>query len=46
VDLLAEIGAAMIGVEAGVALILERDRTLELARAQDVTIYGYAEANG
>jgi DUF1009 family protein len=46
VDLLAEIGAAMIGVEAGVALILERDRTLELARAKDVTIYGYAEANG
>ena len=36
----------MIGVEAGVALILERDRTLELARAKDVTIYGYAEANG
>ncbi|WP_425150771.1 LpxI family protein [Candidatus Binatus sp.] len=45
VDLLAEIGAAMIGVEAGVALILERDRTLELARAKDVTIYGYAETN-
>ena len=43
VELLAEIGAAMIGVEAGVALILERDRTLELARAKNVTIYGYAE---
>jgi DUF1009 family protein len=46
VDLLAEIGAAMIGVEAGVALILERDRTLELARAKDLTIYGYAETIG
>jgi hypothetical protein len=43
VELLAEIRAAMIGVEAGVALILERDRTLELARANNVTIYGYAE---
>ncbi len=43
VELLAEIGATMIGVEAGVALILERDRTLELARAKNVTIYGYAE---
>jgi DUF1009 family protein len=44
VDLLAEIGATMIGVEAGVALILERERTLELARAKNVTIFGYAEA--
>ncbi|WP_422292740.1 LpxI family protein [Candidatus Binatus sp.] len=46
VELLAEIGAAMIGVEAGVALILERDRTLELARSKNVTIYGYAETDG
>jgi DUF1009 family protein len=46
VELLAEIGAAMIGVEAGIALILERDRTLELARAKNVTIFGYAEPNG
>ena len=46
VELLAEIGAAMIGLEAGVALMLERDRTLELARAKNVTIYGYAETNG
>ena len=43
VELLAEIGAAMLGVEAGIALILERDRTLELARAKNLTIYGYAE---
>jgi len=46
VELLAELNAAMIGVEAGVALMLEPDRTLELARAKNVTIYGYAEANG
>ena len=30
----------------GVALILERDRTLELARSKNVTIYGYAETGG
>jgi DUF1009 family protein len=46
VELLAEIGAVMVGVEAGVALILERDRTLELARSKNVTIYGYAETGG
>jgi DUF1009 family protein len=45
VELLAEIGASMFGVEAGVALILECDRTLELARAKSVTIYGYAETS-
>jgi UDP-2,3-diacylglucosamine hydrolase len=43
VELLAELGASMLGVEAGVALILERDRTLELARAKNVTVFGYAE---
>jgi DUF1009 family protein len=46
VQLLAEIGAAMLGVEAGVALILERERTLELARAKNVTLYGYAQTSG
>jgi len=46
VQLLAEIGAAMLGVEAGVALILERERTLELARAKNVTLYGYAKTGG
>lgn len=46
VELLGETGAAMVGVEAGLALILERDRTLELARAKNVTIYGYAERKG
>ena len=46
VELLAEIGAAMIGVEAGIALILESDRTLDLARAKNVILYGYAETSG
>jgi len=46
VQLLAEIGAAMLGVEAEVALILERERTLDLARAKNVTLYGYAETSG
>jgi UDP-2,3-diacylglucosamine hydrolase len=46
VELLAELKAAMIGVEAGVALMLEPERTLELARAKNVTIYGYAKTNG
>ena len=46
VQLLAEIGAAMLGVEAGVALILERESTLELARAKNVTLYGYAQTSG
>jgi len=41
IELLAEIGAAMIGVEAGVALILERERTLELARERAITVYGH-----
>ena len=34
------------GLEANVALILECDRTLEIARAKHVTIYGYAEIDG
>jgi DUF1009 family protein len=46
IELLAEIGASMLGVEPRIALILERDRTLELARAKNVTLYGYAEAGG
>ena len=46
IELLAEIGAAMIGLEAGVALVLERERTLELAREKNVTVYGYGEIDG
>jgi UDP-2,3-diacylglucosamine hydrolase len=40
IELLSEIGAAMIGVEAGRALILERERTIRLARERRVSIYG------
>jgi UDP-2,3-diacylglucosamine hydrolase len=41
IDLLAEIGAAMIGVEAHGAMILERDRTLERAQSLGITLYGH-----
>lgn len=42
VELLAEIGAAMVGVEAGTCLLLERERTLEMARIANLTVYGHA----
>jgi UDP-2,3-diacylglucosamine hydrolase len=41
IELLAEIGAAMIGVEAGTAMILERDRTLKLADDLGIRVYGH-----
>jgi len=40
IELLSRIGAALIGVEAGQALILERERTVSLANQRGVTIYG------
>jgi DUF1009 family protein len=40
VDLLRKIGAAMIGVEAGQALILERARTLAAADAAGIVVWG------
>ncbi len=42
VELLYEIGAAMLGVEAGIALILEHDRTLDLARSKNLRVFGHA----
>ncbi len=42
IELLDEIGAAMIGVEAGKCLLLERERTLALARSSAITVYGHA----
>ena len=42
IELLAEFGAALIGVEAHKTLLLERARTLELAGARAVTVYGLA----
>ncbi len=42
VELLAEVGAAMLGVEAGICLVLERAKTLEVAAARGITVYGHA----
>jgi DUF1009 family protein len=42
IELLAEIGAAMLGVEAGKCMILERTRTFETVSASKVTVYGHA----
>ena len=41
IDLLDELKAAVIGVEAGTAMLLERDATLGRARACNITVYGY-----
>jgi hypothetical protein len=43
IELLAEIGAAMIGVEAHGAMILERPRTIERADALGITVYGHED---
>jgi UDP-2,3-diacylglucosamine hydrolase len=42
IDLLKELDAAVIGVEAGTAMLLERESTLGRARALNITVYGYA----
>ncbi len=41
IALVAEIGAAMLGVEAGVTLVLERERTMRLAAQSKVSVYGH-----
>src|SRR5215831_12887052 len=41
IDLLKEIGAVVLGIEAEVTLLLERERTIEAARSAGVTVYGY-----
>lgn len=41
IELLGEIGAAVIGIEAHRAMILERERSLELARRIALTVYAY-----
>jgi UDP-2,3-diacylglucosamine hydrolase len=41
IDLLDELQAAVIGVEAGTAMLLEREATLDRARACNITVYGY-----
>jgi len=40
IELMGEIGAALIGLEAGVALVLECSRTLALAKEKGITVYG------
>ena len=42
IELLSEIGASVIGVEPGVTLILECNRTLELARSKGIAVFGHA----
>jgi UDP-2,3-diacylglucosamine hydrolase len=42
IELLREIGASVLGVEAGVTLVLERERTLALATSSGVTLIGHA----
>jgi DUF1009 family protein len=44
IELLAGVGAAVIGIEASRTMILERQRTLSLAERQGITVYGYAGA--
>ncbi len=46
IELLSEIGAAMIGVEAGRALILERARTLAAAASAGITVWGDGAERG
>ena len=42
IELLMEIGAAIIGIEAAKCLLLERERTLALAQSAGLTVYGHA----
>ncbi len=41
IALLAEIGASVLGVEAGVTLVLDRAATMEAARVSGVAVYGH-----
>jgi UDP-2,3-diacylglucosamine hydrolase len=41
IRLLTEIHAAMLGIESGITLILERESTLRLARDAGVSVYGH-----
>lgn len=41
IELLSEIAASVIGIQAGTAMVLERDRTLECAEKLKITVYGY-----
>ncbi len=41
IDLLRDIKAAVLGVEAGTAMLLQRESTLDRARACGISVYGY-----
>jgi len=41
IELLKELDAAVIGIEAGTAMLLERESTLHRAGALNITVYGY-----
>jgi UDP-2,3-diacylglucosamine hydrolase len=41
IELMMEIGAAIIGVEAGKCLLLERERTLAMAQSAGLTVFGH-----
>lgn len=42
IDLLSELDAAVIGVQAGTTMLLERESTLRRALASNITVLGYA----
>jgi DUF1009 family protein len=42
IELLAETGAAVLGIEARCTMILQRQRTLELAERSAITVFGHA----
>ena len=42
IEVMAEIGGSMVGVEAGRVMILDREQTLHLADLKGITVYGYA----
>jgi UDP-2,3-diacylglucosamine hydrolase len=42
IELLKQLGAAVIGIEAGTAMLLERESTLHQAHESNITVYGYA----
>ncbi|HKD67157.1 MAG TPA: UDP-2,3-diacylglucosamine diphosphatase LpxI [Candidatus Binataceae bacterium] len=44
IELLGEVGAVVLGIEAGCTMILERERTMELAESRAITVYGHAGA--
>jgi UDP-2,3-diacylglucosamine hydrolase len=42
IDLLSELQASVIGIEAGMVMLLERESTLQRANAFKIAVYGYA----